>query len=169
MTVVEFLRARLDEDEQRWMRLRDAVWPDLIAVVPSDDTGLPEDDEPMGCVTVGPQYSPKAYARVWNPAQSKQAGQLDNRDDGWVYHHSSIELLSPEVASRMLAEVDAKRRIINLCEEWVEIGEIPPHATWSDEAAGGVVARHVLSLMALPYADRSDYDPTWAPADVTDE
>lgn len=108
--LIEFLRARLNEDER-------------IARAADDD---------------GMSGVPGEHIVRWDPA-------------------------------RVPAEVEAKRRIIDLCEEWIEIGEIPPNATWSDEAAGGVVARDVLSLLALPYADHADYDLAWAPSRVTDE
>lgn len=64
-------------------------------------------------------------------------------------------------AERALADLDSKRQIINLCESAVEAGEIKPFTTWNDGATGAEVGEAVLHLLALPYADHSDYDPAW--------
>ena len=59
--------------------------------------------------------------------------------------------------TRVLAECEAKRRIIELAnEQWGELdlyttGEIPPE--WV----------RVLELLALPYADHPDYRQEWKP------
>lgn len=60
-----------------------------------------------------------------------------HRDDWglWTFH------VPP---ARVLAECDAKRRII----------------TWD---ADQPVERGILALLALPYADHPDYDAEWAP------
>jgi hypothetical protein len=65
--------------------------------------------------------------------------------------------------SRVLAEVEAKRQVIDLCEGAIEAGEIKPNTTWNDDAKGAVVGEAVLRLLALPYASHSDYDPKWIP------
>lgn len=157
---IEFVRARLDEDEQRWTRLRDAVWPDLVVVVPSPDTGSPGPDEPAGCVTVGPQYTPKAFARVWNPVQAGAMGLPTNFDCGWRYHESAIELLSPETTARALAEVAFKRDMLRWCERslfWDDDGE-PIAEDWGNTVIDG---RWMLRAMAGVYADHDDYNPDW--------
>lgn len=64
-------------------------------------------------------------------------------------------------ADRMLAEVDAKRRIIDECAYWhdkVEAGEHYPALADRFE-----VALSVLRLLALPYAEREGYRPEWRP------
>jgi hypothetical protein len=157
---VTFLRARFDEDEQRWARLRDAVWPATVAVVPSDDTGEPGNDEPMGCVTIGPQYTPKNYARVWNPVQSEIAGLGTNFDYGWRYHESAIELLSPAVVGRMLAEVDTKRRILDLIPE-IDNSDRLVESEWGSGPEWATMADRLLKLLVLLYANHPDYDPAW--------
>jgi Family of unknown function (DUF6221) len=65
-------------------------------------------------------------------------------------------------ARRALVEIEVKRRIVDACENAIEIGKIPPLASWSDDAAGAEVGRYVLCLMTLPYADRPDYQPEWS-------
>jgi hypothetical protein len=52
-------------------------------------------------------------------------------------------------------------RIIDYCLVAIKVGEIPPNATWSDDAAGAEVARTVLHLMAMTFSDHPDYDPAW--------
>src|SRR4051794_16018495 len=115
MTLTEFLLARIGEDEAAARRMADAVWPKVVAIVPSMDTGETAPDQPQGCVSVGPQYTPKAYARVWNPRQTD--GRVpgdDNFDHGWRYHDSATVVWGPAVAARVLVECGAKRRIVEL-------------------------------------------------------
>jgi hypothetical protein len=64
---------------------------------------------------------------------------------------------SPE---RVLAECDAKRRIIELHQEALD-GLVQ---TSSPAAAGAVrVGAETLMALALPYADHPDFRPEWAP------
>lgn len=134
-SIVEFLRARLDEDERIARTAASVGYADLRS--------LPAPEE---------HWDPGDIAAHW-------------RDDGGE-DNPTAEHIARWDPARVLAEVESKRQIVNLCEEWIEIGEIPPNATWSDEAAGAEVARHVLCLMALPYAAHPDYDPAWAPGMV---
>lgn len=55
-------------------------------------------------------------------------------------------------ATRALAEVDAKRRIMAECGHMIRRGE--------PERSGAVWN---LQVLALPYADHPDYRPEWAP------
>jgi Family of unknown function (DUF6221) len=120
--LVEFLRARLDEDGQ------------AARVAKSDD-----------------------YWHAWH--ESTLAA--------WQFKDDVAAYVTKLVPTRELAEVDAKRRIVDWCEGAIEAGEIKPNSTWNDDAAGAEVGEHVLQLMALPYADHPDYDPKWAPELVT--
>jgi hypothetical protein len=56
-------------------------------------------------------------------------------------------------SARVLAECDAKRRIV---EQYAPALDSDPDSvpllTW------------ILELLALPYADRPGYDPSWAPS-----
>ncbi|MFE8961716.1 DUF6221 family protein [Streptomyces iakyrus] len=57
--------------------------------------------------------------------------------------------------ARVLAEVAAKRQIIDRCVS----AQIPIRDDWStDELAGDV-----LAMLALPYADHPAYKPEWHP------
>jgi hypothetical protein len=63
--------------------------------------------------------------------------------------------------ARVLAEVAAKRRIIELCGGAIEAGEIDPNTTWNDDAAGAVVGEQVLRIMTQAYVGHPGYDPAW--------
>ena len=52
---------------------------------------------------------------------------------------------------RVLADVDAKRRILDACESYAEDGT----------TSGADLARTILPLLALPYADRPGYRDEW--------
>ncbi|MER5350615.1 DUF6221 family protein [Kitasatospora sp. NPDC002551] len=54
--------------------------------------------------------------------------------------------------NRVLAEIAAKRRIIAECCHMIRRGQ--------PEKAG---AEWILQVLAMPYADRPDYRPEWAP------
>jgi hypothetical protein len=99
MTLVEFLKARLDEDEQ-------------VAKAASDPGG---------------PHLPAAqleHARRHDPA-------------------------------RVLAEVEAKRRIID--------AHHPVDPCDAHDASFETISCDTLLLLALPYADHSDYDEAWRP------
>lgn len=63
---------------------------------------------------------------------------------------------------RVLAEVDAKRRIVDklaaMCQAADELDRNDPMGAGYDEAPD------LLRLLGLPYADHPDYDPSWKPA-----
>lgn len=119
MTLVEFLAARLDEDE-RITRRSDA-----------DPTEPPLEDQ-------------------------RQYGRL---------------VIS---TARVLAEVEAKRRMLALADEWdrrgreaegyinrahaIEIHEVMAEARWYPERAA-----ELRSHVSVVYAGHPDYDPAWRP------
>ncbi len=66
---------------------------------------------------------------------------------------------APRNPHRVLAEVDAKRRIIDACS-----GDEPGTTYYLDnpDVVDGLNLR-VLHLLALPHADHPDYRPEWRP------
>jgi hypothetical protein len=54
--------------------------------------------------------------------------------------------------ARLVAELDAKRRIVEYCS-----GQVPA----DDRNGSGTHGITVLLLLALPYADHPDYRPEW--------
>ena len=67
--------------------------------------------------------------------------------------------------ARVLAEVDAKRRIVDECAYWID--KINTSGTdkypYPNLAERGEVVLPVLTLLALPYADHPDYRDEWRP------
>ncbi len=65
--------------------------------------------------------------------------------------------------ARVLAECDAKRRIV---EHLAETAAKCPPDDWPDEGGMELApladqSRYLLRLLALPYADHPDYQPEW--------
>lgn len=58
-------------------------------------------------------------------------------------------LWSPD---RLLADVDAKLRVVDECVRTIE-----------NEDHGHALAQHVLKLLALAFADHKDYRAEWTP------
>jgi hypothetical protein len=54
--------------------------------------------------------------------------------------------------ARLVAELDAKRRIVEFCA-----GQVPA----DDRNGSGTPGITVLLLLALPYAEHADYRPEW--------
>jgi len=124
--LVQFLRARLDEDER---------------------------------IAQGHQQ--------WSPSWHQDDCVNEIRDDenagtvATVYRLGDRTHIARHDPARVLAEVDAKRRIVDSYERATE----NRHAHLGDLAsAGAFLALHgAVKSLALPYADHPDYRPEWAP------
>lgn len=74
--------------------------------------------------------------------------------------------------ARVLAECEAKRRIVELHKPWHGSYECPTCADGASEDHGEVVVDRLrapcptLRLLAPPYADHPDYQPVWSPLAV---
>lgn len=79
-----------------------------------------------------------------------QRAALDWQESYSPQHPSLVD------PARVLAEVDAKRRIVELWER--ENGERHLHA---EGEARAWLMDEVLQALALPYAEHPDYDPAW--------
>jgi hypothetical protein len=139
MTIVEFLTARLREDEALAVRMRDAVWPTEVAITIKPDTGDVDPGEPRPNVAVSSQAGGKDYLRVWAPSASGESASVDA---GWRYHESAVVVWSAGIAARMLAEVAAKRAIL---------------ADYTRQGGRGASARFLAGV----YADHPDFDRAW--------
>ena len=64
---------------------------------------------------------------------------------------------------RALAEVEAKRRIVNLHRPEVFEDEPAEAFCTHDQRTSGLWPCPTMRLLALPYADHPDYDETWRP------
>ncbi|MBV6697453.1 hypothetical protein KV557_09985 [Kitasatospora aureofaciens] len=127
--LVTFLRARLDEDE------RAAV-----------DTLTP-------AANIG-RFRGKPVQR-WQVTLNGR-GLIDadgGRSRARDVYPAEAQHVARHDPARVLAEVDAKRRIIDECEGAVN----------HDSRGMLSMADSILSLLALPYRDHPDYRPEWAP------
>jgi hypothetical protein len=138
MTLVEFLRARLDEDEQVACAATPGPWrvrvdgPDDESYVWADNGGRYGDGSP---VTFHPDGAPR------------HQGAIGDEDARHVARHDP---------TRALREVEAKRGLMTTIEDdpFDAMG-----AEWQYEVL-------VWSYLALPYVDHPDYQPEWTPTNT---
>lgn len=137
-------------------------------------------------------------------ARAGISGQADP-ENGWGYIQDGVSrgALTPHVGiiheyiqaahiirwhpTRVLAEVAAKRRIIEWHESWPVLTETEPEFTTTTTDVGGMTfamskriawlttqeyrarfgdeppSSPILRLLALPYADHPEYDESWRP------
>jgi hypothetical protein len=149
LTLDEFLRARIAEDEAR-VRSLTGEWPDEVAVVPRS-RGV------AGCVAVS-LSSPKAYVRVYANASP---------DFGWLYHESGVVVWSDEIAARVLAECEAKRKLVDMHETIAAAYPIETVRSCRVCSVDGEYPRlfpcETIRLLAVGYAVHPDYRDAWKP------
>ncbi|WP_051362653.1 DUF6221 family protein [Amycolatopsis thermoflava] len=75
---------------------------------------------------------------------------------GYEYNAQDCDCGEPQ---RVLAEVDAKRQIVERCIG--VIAEQNNHLIGLDEVGGIPLAEDTLKLLALPYAEHPDYREEW--------
>lgn len=136
--LVQFLRARLDEDEQA------AAWPNhqqsWEACGPRHLSYASGSGESVTAVNVGGD-GPLGWDRIYV-----------KRDPGDLAEH--IARHDPE---RVLAEVDTKRLLVYQFENRGN----SVRATVQPSTGG--VWDDLLRMLALPYSDHPDYRDTWRP------
>lgn len=145
MTLVEFLVARLDEDEAKARAATPGPWrvdPAMFEADSFDIYTLPSETEPIG----------QGVA-----ADHEGFGACSISDAEYLVHYSS---------DRVLREVEAKRKIL---------AEHMPHDRYADEcrtcgcpdscgcAVGVDFPCDTLRFLALPYDLHPDYDEGWRP------
>jgi Family of unknown function (DUF6221) len=126
--LVEFLRSRLDEDEEIARRNMSPIRPRQGKWQFVTDSGMQVRDADGDHLIV---------THTW-PNEGEHIARYD--------------------PARILAEVDAKRQIIDLCVAEIDSG-----------TDGAVTADSVLYLLALPYADHPDYRAEWATGAIADQ
>lgn len=130
--LVDFLKARLDEDEQTAQNAA------------SEQTNWTcELDDGTDPFTAGTGYV-------------DGIGLHGMHSDGYVEASAAVHIARHDPA-RVLAEVDAKRRVLDEHER-VKDAEFPNFDGGYAAALGDV-----LRLLALPYASHPDYRPEWRP------
>lgn len=156
--LVAFLRARLDEEEQA-----------ARAAIAEDDPGRWEmvDDHLNGSVSVLGQFARGAPLPPPTPTQcgdwyaiAEWSDRDGERPEGSVPYAEHIARWDP---ARVLAEVEAKRAIVDLLARQTAAC---PEDDWSVD--GGIEtavladnARYLLRLLVASYAEHPDFDSTW--------
>lgn len=131
--LIEFLRARLDEDEQIARSAGGATWVVNMGDVVS--TALAERD-----------YGPDG---IWVASAS-----FSCEGDAEALHEGHAEHIARHDPARVLAEVDAKRRIIDLI-----VLNADGQPLYRD--SGAEVWEDVLRLLALPFAVHPHFREEW--------
>jgi hypothetical protein len=72
-----------------------------------------------------------------------------------------MELYREAHPARVLAEVAAKRRILERHSDWNGQAHVCPSFDLYGQCLLRLVECDTLKLMAEPYADHKDYDPAW--------
>lgn len=121
---------------------------------------LNEDEQIAQSAAPGPWTVTKLYSDVFSVTDST-GHDVANESSNGLLETGNAQHMARQHPPRTLAEVAAKRRIIDYCRNAIEVGEIHPNTTWNDDAAGAVIGAHVLALMTLPYQDHADFDSAW--------
>lgn len=152
MTLTEFLLARYAEDEA--------------------DARAALEDHPAPW-SAGPWREEWMDDDDWAVAQrdwaSHDAGDVTNADGRMVaYDEGALgRAAALHVArhhpGRVLADCDAKRRILERCGDLAAYLLDSPDGDMAGWSEAVYVAADLLRALALPYADHPDYNPEWRP------
>ena len=167
MDIVEFLRARLDEDEAvaRAAVVTTGVW---VGEVNRDDTDHPEEIT-EAVVQESVDGSMDRFLAVTSFTRFRpllSVGENVSDVSQWVSGppegptgESQVTHIARHDPARVLREVEAKRRILYTCDTATRMWL---HAR-TEEYADGVAdpGDTILRALASVYADHPDYDPEW--------
>ncbi|MFH8405547.1 DUF6221 family protein [Streptomyces sp. NPDC018019] len=132
--LVEFIRARLDDDEQVARAASDGPWAAWVGP-PLQRLGALM--HPVRTAGEGPSLQPTIETALW--MDSRHIAEWD--------------------PARVLAEVEAKRGVLDRYERALENRRAHPGDLAS---AGAVLALHgVVKTLTLPYAGHPDYQERW--------
>lgn len=153
--LVEFLRDRLAEDEQA---ARAATHP-READIAAYRASLPLDMEPLNEETAANWWGGtnedgrgNYWCGVWAGDGLVPILRMDDE-----YDRGTAEHIARWDPARVLAEVEAKRAILEHVSRTVAFAGEPPGIDLEDVPA----IEHVLRLLAQAYAGHPDFDPTW--------
>ncbi|MEV8029235.1 DUF6221 family protein [Cellulosimicrobium funkei] len=82
-----------------------------------------------------------------------------------LYYEDEIAMTLTVSADRVLAECEAKRRIVEeaAAHQAAEADAIASPVASASWYARSATLGYILRLLALPYSDHPDYDETWRP------
>jgi hypothetical protein len=161
VSLVEFLRQRLDEDEQ----IAQAANPPPWRLRPAGtEHRLAEH------VIFGGSY----------PGDPEKLRQVADLEAAWE-RAANAEHIARHDPARVLRQVEVLRRVVDCHKHTYSdaVGERPRHGCevchvegdfvigggWSELDPDGWC--ETIRLLTLPYADHPDYNPAWQPAEVT--
>ncbi len=134
--LIAFLNARLGEDERVAKLAAGVPWVAATRMVHVDPAVIRENK--------------LAYGRLGFVATVEHAVDLTH-----IARHDP---------ARVLADVDAKRRVIDLVTDGFTVDAVTPFDVGDEFDDGYIQAyRDIARLLALPYADHPDYREEWAP------
>ena len=154
MTIVEFLRARYDEDEA------------AARAAAAGGAWRYEDGDSVGAWTLYDEHWTIASLRTYRHEAYEYANRMPAfRHPAYVDADANGRHIARHDPARVLREVEAHRRILAM--HW-------PHKSFrgdvvtcgfcaGDGAAEDWPCPHVR-LLAMPYDSHPDYDPSWSPA-----
>lgn len=136
--IIDFLQARLDEDERVALDAYGAQWE------------------------VGPTFGAlnnRVYVRekgdlIDSVGTCVIAGQVSNVPQ----FRANAQHIARWDPARVLAEVEAKRRIIDECKKLLNSRTASSELDWAPD----FLTHDVLCLLAVCYRDHPDYDAAWA-------
>jgi uncharacterized protein DUF6221 len=169
--LVAFLKAQLDAEEQAAKAATHGPW----FWADQDTSDFPQGDREL--LADEGEWRVCDYVCTWSGEDNLHRGQPGQPGHehrvtsavvgAWGYDASGITVADADAAhiarwdpARVLAEVQAKRLIIERCEQyarWAANDDAPGFQAL--EAAGD----HMLRLLALPYASCDGYRAEWAP------
>lgn len=138
--LVEFLRARLDEDEQVARAAGERNADDWLYRTPWRLRVDPE-DEALAMVIDADETTRKAVDVT-----------------GWLVNEAARHIVRHDPA-RVLADMAAKRRVVSECAPYS-----PPYSDPDDGTP--YFADLILRLLALPYREHPSYKQEWTPEGV---
>lgn len=179
--LVVWLRAQLDEDE----RLAKAATPGRW-MAGDQIPGLPQD------FVHAIDYRPEGYSQGQHVAETicilGGTGPWVAQLRGSGFPIANARFIAEHDPARVLAEVEAKRRILNWCEQQTRLVDYPsaeqarpreahraadghvyahagPDVGWIRlrEQATRAEAHKVAQLLAVPYSHRPGYQESWRP------
>lgn len=181
MDLSTFLLARLDEDERsarEAIRAHEPAVERFIASRPPDIERMDGETAADWEGGTNEDGDSNFWCGVWAGEGIASICRMDDEQD-----RATAEYIARHDPARALAEVEAKRHIIEQVSRWQHddpddggyyccpalrtepLGDLGPESFGEENCTCGVRARRakILRLLALPYADHPDYLAEWKP------